>query len=56
MIPIMEIPKFIHAFACIPALKMNIAQRRHLEEYLTGPIVCDNHTVAGMKLCRIYGN
>ena len=49
MIPITEIPEFIHAFAGIPALKMNSAQRRHLEEYLTGLIVCDNHTVAGMN-------
>jgi len=49
MIPITEIPEFIHAFAGIPALKMNSAQRRHLEEYLTGLIVCDNHTVAAMN-------
>src|SRR5271157_3507903 len=49
MIPITEVPGFIRAFAGRGDLGLNQAQRRHLEEYLTGLMVCDNHTVNAMN-------
>lgn len=49
MIPVTEIPGFIHAFASRRDLGLNQPQKRHLEEYLTGLIVCDNHTVSAMN-------
>jgi len=49
MIPITEIPGFIREFARRKDLDLLEPQRRHLEEYLTGLMVCDNHTVSAMN-------
>ena len=49
MIPITEIPGFIHEFAGREDLVLNQPQRRHLEQYLTGLMVCDNRTVSAMN-------
>jgi SRSO17 transposase len=49
LIPITEVPGFIRAFAGREDLGLNQPQRRHLEEYLTGLMVCDNHTVSAMN-------
>lgn len=49
MIPVTEIPGFIHEFANNRGLELNQPQREHLEEYLTGLMVCENHTITGMN-------
>ncbi len=46
MMPI--IPKFVHDFAQRTDLRLNRAQRQHLEQYLTALLVCDNQTVASL--------
>jgi hypothetical protein len=44
MIPV--IPGFVHEFAYLPHLTLNPLQRRHLEQYLTALMICDDHTMA----------
>jgi hypothetical protein len=49
LIPITEIPGFIHEFASQGRLPFNQAQRSHLEQYLTGLIAGENHTVSAIN-------